>query len=216
MCRTFATNGTCPYGTRCRFIHQSSTLAQLRTATTTPRASASAPDLFSPSPRLPPSPGGLLGVSAFSAPNSLFPNDVDGSNDNLASLGLHLGGLSLGGNGPLGGDAAASNGSTPAAPAGSFLSMAPPGIGISNGLHQVEPQPQSPIAPPPGLSLSLSLAAALGSAPTTPRSSEGGAVDDPAGAVRRIASDTALAPSGTPTSARRLPVFSSLAEAAEK
>ena len=22
ICRTFSTNGTCPYGTRCRFIHQ--------------------------------------------------------------------------------------------------------------------------------------------------------------------------------------------------
>ena len=32
VCRTFATTGTCPYGTRCRFIHQSAALAQLRTA----------------------------------------------------------------------------------------------------------------------------------------------------------------------------------------
>lgn len=32
VCRTFATTGTCPYGTRCRFIHQSTALAQLRTA----------------------------------------------------------------------------------------------------------------------------------------------------------------------------------------
>lgn len=39
VCRTFATTGTCPYGTRCRFIHQSTALAQLRTAkaTTTPQ-----------------------------------------------------------------------------------------------------------------------------------------------------------------------------------
>jgi len=38
VCRTFATTGTCPYGTRCRFIHQSAALAQLHTATgTTPR-----------------------------------------------------------------------------------------------------------------------------------------------------------------------------------
>jgi hypothetical protein len=41
VCRTFATTGTCPYGTRCRFIHQSAALAQLRIATgNTPRAGA--------------------------------------------------------------------------------------------------------------------------------------------------------------------------------
>ncbi len=50
VCRTFATSGSCPYGTRCRFIHQSPTLVELHGV-------AAAPPPPPPPPATAPGPG---------------------------------------------------------------------------------------------------------------------------------------------------------------
>jgi hypothetical protein len=74
VCRTFATTGTCPYGMRCRFIHQSETLAQLQTA-------KGDKDIIGNSKE-----GSVHSLSGVSSPRPVSPHAViGGMNDELSS-----------------------------------------------------------------------------------------------------------------------------------
>lgn len=236
ICRTFATTGTCPYGTRCRFIHQSAALAQLRIATgTTPRAAVT------------PSSGSPFGISSgdFSlSPSSHSDGLMLPALHNILQQAQHMQHSSSYGNlrsmSP-GNNTNNTNGGTASPPPshtsslGSLFALGAFSNGNGNGNHTANGYsgiasspvphgaigealsvPQTPVATPPGLFISTENHINAPSTPHSPGMSLFG------GGVRRSISDNALmTPQGagtvggvaTPTSARRLPIFSSLSEA---
>lgn len=197
ICRTFATTGTCPYGTRCRFIHQSAALAQLRIASAaTPNGSpgASFHESFGVSPRSQDERDHVA-----SAINAVLSPSV-GSLGSLRSLSPGF--PRAGSNTPLGTSVGMMGGACqPQRFSSPFLSGL---VGQQGGVET--PGLLSPVASPP---MGLFVNTTPSSAPNTPHGNM-------MGQVRRVVSDNSLAASGntavTPTSARRLPIFSSLAE----
>lgn len=61
VCRTFAQTGTCPYGTRCRFIHHDATLASLKSPASRGSSTSSLNALLQEQPRVRAKAGGELG-----------------------------------------------------------------------------------------------------------------------------------------------------------
>jgi Zinc finger C-x8-C-x5-C-x3-H type (and similar) len=238
VCRTFATTGTCPYGTRCRFIHQSAALAQLRIATgNTPRASNSNSSPFANGGSIPGSPATdnmLLPALANiiqqaqaqqaqqQAQQQYSPNS---SNGNLRSLSPASFGQQQQQNG---------NGMHSSSSFGSLLGMNNNG-GLNHGLSGSSPALGAigdAMFHPGTNGNKLSVAVANYqqqqqqnqhlSAPCTPH----GDALTLQGLMRRSTSDNALpvtptagangsgvgTATGTPTSARRLPIFSALVQ----
>jgi hypothetical protein len=230
VCRTFAVTGTCPYGTRCRFIHQSRALAQLKAggyaggggggfpqlnqlnglALHRSYGSSSALDLAAAaaaaaqepaSPR--PSPR---------APLSAPPSPL-GALRNGVTAASFLGGVGVAPAAPAPRHALpppptapppggpAPGSSAPCASLPAPLRCAQPFAGGLAPIGLGVQPPPPPGPPPPG---------PLASAPATPTGAG-------AAAVRRCVSDNALGAGGTPTaggSAKRLPIFARLSEEA--
>lgn len=238
MCRTFASTGTCPYGTRCRFIHQSAALAQLRVATSSPSTPQVVEQLSLGNGNGAVTPfasyqsyqsdynGSLAAAVANMGSINAFPNN--GSCSPLQS-GFHAESKSPSPTSPLA--LFHPSASTAAATAGLTghhngldalqCALATTAHGTTTttpgGMKGISSSSLSPVTPPAGLFVSTHHA----SAPNTPHGPlidstlSGGGVA-PLNGVRRTTSDNSLSAAATagttPTSARRLPIFSTLAE----